>query len=151
MSAFRTTTALKQVAAIHFRDASNTLVDAEVGRVRNPANALKTFFDAFSAAISPDSVTGYANSAGSPDIGTPLAFCTVSGGVAPFTHLWTRSDGGGGSWTIDNPTAATTNFTALSVATDATAEFIDTVTDNIGAVAVAGPIGAFAINLGGSA
>lgn len=151
MSAFRTATALSGIAAIRYRNASNVLVTIARGRGRNAANSLKTFFSAMSAALTISEVAGYANSSSPADVTTQGAGVTVTGGAAPLTYLWTRTDGGPHSWTISDPTSSFTYFTCVAVdpLDQQTASFICTVADAGGTSAASNTVTVTANNLGG--
>lgn len=60
------------------------------------------------AIAAPDSVSGL-GSGGTPFSTSPNVQVTVSGGVGPFTYLWTRRSGVGGTPT--NPNGPLTAFT----------------------------------------
>lgn len=64
----------------------------------------------FSASISPSGVTG----SGKVNISTEIATCTPSGGVAPYTYLWSFVSGD--AVTVLTPTANTTRFRSNSSA-----------------------------------
>lgn len=149
MSAFRTSGGLMQIAAIHFRDAANVLKDVGVGQHRDGANALKAFFAAMSASI-PETVSGFVNKPSGADVITPSVAVTVTGGSAPYTYLWSRTDAGATTWSITSPTASETTFKAVGVASGdtETATFKCTVTSSAGSVD-SNVIDATAINLGG--
>ena len=150
MSSFRTA-ALSGIAAIRFRDSTNTLITATRGRARNAAAALKTFFSAMSASVTVTEVSGYANSSSAADVTTQGAGVTVTGGASPFTYLWARTDAGPHGWTISNPTASFTYFTCVAVDPfdPQTASFACTVTDPGGTTALSDTVTASANNLGG--
>lgn len=151
MSAYRNAAGLSQgIAAIHFRDGASVFKDIAVGRYRDASNTLRVFFETIAASASPPSLNGYGNTGGPVDITMSSdCTCTVVGGAAPFTYLWTRTDAGSDSWTITTATSAITAFIALAITSGSFATFICTVTDDTGAIAVSNEVSARAINLGG--
>jgi hypothetical protein len=97
------------------------------------SGVLQTVYQFFTTAPSAANVYGSVLSgAGTPiDITTNLVSAVVSGGVGPFTYLWTRTDAGPDTWTINSSTSSSTSFTATGVdaGTSAYATFTCTVTD----------------------
>ena len=150
MSAVRTESGLSAIMAVHCRDAANVLQEAAAGRVRDASAALKTFFSRISAEALPLSQRGYGNTGGTTTVTSPPFAVTVTGGVAPFTYLWERTDAEPETWVIDDDAAATTTFsTDLDEGTGALATFHCAVTDDTGAVAISNDVSARAINIGG--
>lgn len=149
MSAYRSAGGLLHIPSIHYRNAANVLTKAGVGRFRNAANALKTFFSAMAATI-PETVSGFVNKPSGADVTTPSVAVTVTGGSGTLTYLWSRTDAAATTWTITAPTAAETAFKAVGVAAGDTeiATFKCTVTGSSGSVD-SNSIDATAINLGG--
>lgn len=86
----------------------------------------KVFFSALSVSAAPvnaDGIGGVAN------INTSASTATASGGIGPFTYLWTKVSGD--NITINNATLATTTFRGSLMASPEVrnATFICTVTD----------------------
>lgn len=147
--AVRTATGLKSVATFKVRDASNTLRTVEKAFIRT-TNGLKQFFGQLAVALSQTTVQGSTNRAGSTGVSTRYVQATPQGGVAPFTYLWARTDGGAHSWTINSPTGAITNFsTTIGTNTEQVATFHCTVTDATGLTAVSADVTADCWNDGG--
>jgi hypothetical protein len=150
MSAVRQVSGLGQIAAISVRDAANALHAVGAGEVRDAGNMLQPFFSALSASAAPEETSGFGNDGSAISVSTGSVTVTVEGGVAPFTPLWARTDGGGTTWAISDHTAASTSFsTSLAAGDSDTATFACTVTDATGATAVSNDITATAVNLGG--
>lgn len=142
---------LGTISAISVRDAGNVLKTVTIGKVRDAGAALKTFFSALSATASPESKNAFGNSSSAVDVTVDLFTATPSGGVAPFTYLWTETTAGVNTWAITNPTGPSTGFTceALGQFDSDTAGFTCTITDSTGATADTNEVTAHATNLGG--
>lgn len=87
--------------------------------------------DPMSAVVSPDEI--FATSSMSTTVGSTAATAVVTGGLAPFTYVWSVvSFDAGVSPTITNSTAASTAFVQTGVAASDTntATFRVTVTDS---------------------
>jgi hypothetical protein len=82
-------------------------------------------------AFSPGSVSGYYAAGGTANISTGSVLATASGGVAPYTYAWARTDSSAYTWVIGAPTAATTSFGGQSIpeGVQTFADFELTVTD----------------------
>lgn len=118
--------------------------------VRDGAGAQVVFSPSsgMSVSVTPD-VYGSAASPTGVAITTSSASVTVSGGTAPFSYLWERTDAEGGTWQILSPTSATTQFRRLLVPPTADAypaTFACTVTDSTGQTAVTSDVDASVIN-----
>ncbi len=147
MIGVRDTTSLKQIARIWSRDGGG--LDAiAIGKIRG-VSGLSTFFASMSASASVPP-TGYSNSGSAADTLTGNSFCTVEGGVAPFTYLWEEVSASG-VWTIVSPASSLTGFIASAVdpIDTRTATFKCTVTDANGEIAASNTIEATAVNIGG--
>ncbi len=151
----RNITTTKQIAAVNYRNASAALKGIASIKIRNAANVLKTVFNPVSnlAVTVPGSVYGAQSSGSSVDVTTEIATAIATGGTAPYTYSWARTDAFGGTWTIFLPTNASTAFRASSVAAGDSklATFVCTVTDARGNVAASITINATADNFGGFA
>ena len=90
-----------------------------------------------SASASPSATSGFA--IGVSAITTNSTTVTPTGGTGPYTHAWTllSRDHPTTDPTANSPTSATTTFTQTNVMAGGfyTAEFLDTVTDSLGATA----------------
>jgi hypothetical protein len=148
VSAVRTTTGLGQITGIAVVDAASVLKTVQAAYVRTAAG-LKAFFASMAASAGAN-VNGYGNSSSSVDVTTGTVTCTVTGGVAPFTYLWTEVSSDG-TWNILSATSASTAFEAVSVSPSNSVhgEFKCTVTDANGVTAETGNVAARAVNLGG--
>lgn len=110
---------------------------------------MQTVFQYLTAVATPDSVSGSTASGTTDPVTTAPTAAVVTGGVAPFTYAWSEVDSLGGPWTIDNPTASVTTFTATVAAFDsATATFQCQVTDASSNVVTTNTVSATAINYG---
>lgn len=111
---------------------------------------MQTVFQFFSAAVTPNDVVGnyYGASAAPQNITTSTALATPIGGTAPFTYAWQQAGITADSWTITNPTSASTKFTALAITAGsaANAQFVCVMTDATGAVATTSAVNANAYN-----
>jgi hypothetical protein len=151
MSGFRDASGLRQIAGISIRDADNVLRTVSSAYLRTAAGTLRKFFGSMSAVAAPATKRAFGNSTGTLDITVSPVEATVTGGAAPFTYLWERTDAGGESWTITVPTGAITGFTAEDVppGETITATFKCTVTDAATTEAETNEVTATAVNLGG--
>lgn len=151
----RNITTAKQIASIKVRDGSNVLKDIASIKIRNASNVLKTVFSpANNLAVSvPAFVYGAQSSGSAIDVTTEIATAIPTGGTAPYSYSWARTDAFGGTWTIFLPTNASTAFRASSVAAGDSklAEFVCTVTDARGNSVASITINATADNFGGFA
>lgn len=114
MLGLRDSFALRPIVEIHARDVTDTLRSCAFAKVRDAGNVLRTAWSALTALASPSAVYGYGDSAALITVATNAATATPTGGVAPYTYLWSAVSGSG-TWTILNPTSATTSFQASSV------------------------------------
>ncbi len=126
-----------EIGAVLIRDAGG------LSEVFNNASA------AFTVDVTPDSF-GARNSTPPGGVTTSEVVATPSGGTAPYTFLWERTDAAPTDWTIIAPTSQATTFRAAAVGPgdsfDAT--FTCTVTDANGNSVVSGEVSANAINYG---
>lgn len=155
MSAVRDTSGLRALTGISIRDAGNALRTVSQGFARDAGNVSRLIFSAFGggsgATVSPTSVRGTGRSNYGIDISTDVATCTVSGGATPIAYAWTQT--GGDTFTILDPTSASTAFVANNVPAGPakTATFTCTATDANGLTAISNEVTATARNLGGYA
>lgn len=153
MISLRDTFGLKQIGAIFMRDAVGLKEIKEV--YLRDAGGLKLVYNQGSAlaVYVPASAYGAASSNTPVAISTEVIIATPSGGVAPYTYAWVRTDGGVDSWTIIFPASQETSFRANSVASGVirTATFKVTVTDARGQFVDSININATAENYGGFA
>jgi hypothetical protein len=132
----------RSIAALVIRDATNTPRTIKELWLRTP-DGLKQVFGQLAVTVSPTGVSGSVNRAGAATAYTRYVTASPSGGVAPFTYAWARTDGGAHGWAISSPTAAMTNFsTVVSSATDQTATFACTITDATGMTATSANVSA---------
>lgn len=150
----------------HVRDAGNVLVEIGASFIRDPSNVLvevseeairdvsgvHTYFapgGPFTVDVTPDSFGGRL-SPGPGAVTTSEVVATPTGGTAPYSYLWTRTDADPSVWQILSPTAAATQFRAEGVGPEdtLTATFKCTVTDSLGATADSADVNAQAINYG---
>lgn len=138
---------ISEIARVRVRDGGG-LSDIATVRVRD-VSGLHIVYSAMAAEASIPP-TGYANSGGAEDILTGNSMCTVTGGVPPYTYLWSEVSASG-TWTIVQNTNDFTGFVAVAVdpIDVRTAEFKCTVTDDTGESVDSNTITATAINLGG--
>lgn len=153
MISVRDTVGLKEIGAISARDTVGLKEIAEV-YIRD-AGGLKLVYNQGSslAVYVPASTYGAQSSSSPVDVVTEVIAATPTGGVAPYSYLWTRTDGGGGTWDIIFPTAQETSFRANDVAggDSLLATFKVTVTDSRGIAVDSININATADNYGGFA
>jgi hypothetical protein len=148
--------ATKAVAAAAFRDADNVSRVVALGKIRDAGNVSRTIFSALasagsgSIALSTTSVFGHVNTGISVAVQTGEVTATPSGGVEPYTYLWTRTDSALGTWSITAPTSPATRFFGGNCGPgDAlNATFHCTVTDAAGNTAVSGDVAAYVSNIG---
>lgn len=107
----------------------------------------KTFWQAFSALVSPSHVSGTISVNSVATVTTSSATASVTGGSPPLSYAWT---GGSGGWSIRSPASATTAFQCTGVAPDTTVNetFNCAVSDASGAIVSAGSVTASATNIG---
>lgn len=148
MFSARDATTLRTVKNVKARDAGGVLRQCQFAKVRASDGALRTVWAYLTASASVSSVEGYGNSITSIGITTASVTATPTGGTAPYTYAWTRTDGGADAWTITTPTAATTSFRATAVlpSDNQTATFICTVTDANGRTAATSAVSASSTN-----
>lgn len=122
----------KTIAAITVGTASGNK-SVQTGYV-GTASGNKVFFSAMTVVAAPDPVTG---SGIAINITTNAATATPTGGIGPYTYLWTKVSGDAIS--INSATSATTTFTGSGMASpeERDAIFICTVTDTATGLAVA--------------
>lgn len=153
MISLRDTVGLKQIGAIFVRDAGGLKEIAEV-QIRD-AGGLKLVYNQGSAlaVYVPGEAYGAASSDTPVDVSTEVIAASPTGGVAPYSFSWTRTDGGVDSWSIIFPAAQETSFRANAVVGGAirTATFRVTVTDARAQVVNSININATAENYGGFA
>jgi len=151
----RNITTAKQIEAVKVRNALSVSKGITSIKVRNASNILKTVFSpANDLAVNvPAFVYGAQSSGSAVDVTTEIATAIATGGTAPYSYSWARTDAFGGTWTIFLPTNAATAFRASSVAAGDSklAEFVCTVTDSRGNSVASITINATADNFGGFA
>lgn len=123
----------RTITAIQVRDGDNIARDITELWARDTNNVPRLIFStgpALSASAAPEAVGGV--SYGDGIVTTNATTVTATGGVAPYTYLWTVV-----SWTnlngpptANSSTSATTTFTQTAVAEDDSAVFRCTVTDD---------------------
>jgi hypothetical protein len=147
----RTSTGTKAIKAVKVRRSGGVTKDVFAGSVRN-ASALKRFFSqsgTISITADPASTYGAIAIGFTATISTNTTTVTPTGGANPYTYAWTLITSDGGTWSIQNPTSATTKFTCAGVVpnSDQTATFRCTVTDNVGGTGTV-DVEAFVANYG---
>lgn len=140
------------IGAISVRDGSG-LSAIGFGLIRE-ASGLETFFSPAGGAFTvdvPPTVYGGAAFDTPISVTTENVTATVTGGRAPYTYLWERTDAALGDWSIISPNAATTAFrrAALDANESDTAEFACTVTDANGSSVVSADVLSYVENYGG--
>lgn len=151
MSAVRDATTSRSFKAVRFRDNGNALRVANALRFRDAGNVLRGSAgsaSSLSATLSADYVSGAVNSSASRPVTTRLVTAIPSGAVDPCTFAWAQTDATAG-WTINNPSSASTTFTAASLApgSDLDGTFACTVTDAGGHSVVTAEVSAHAMNI----
>ena len=101
------------------------------------ASGVKRFFTqsgSLSVSADPAYVSGATALAGLATISTNSTTAAPTGGASPYTYAWTKISDDGGTWTIQNPTSATTKFNCAGVGADIdfNATFRCTATDAYG-------------------
>lgn len=138
--AARLSAGTKTISAVRARDAANNLQTIKEGWVRTLAG-LKQVFGALAANLSTTTVSGARNNSGTVLVTSGSVTASGAGGSPPYNYAWTRTDGGGHSWTITDPTLATTKFkTNVAHGASEVATFICTITDALGNTAVSDPV-----------
>lgn len=132
----RTSTGTKAIKAIKVRRSGGVTKNVFAGSVRN-ATALKRFFTqsgTITVTADPAALSAYAASFTPVTITTGFTTASPSGGSTPYTYAWTFVSSDGGTWTITNPTAASTKFSCAAVGANVgfNATFRCTVTDSVG-------------------
>ena len=124
--------ALKAVAYLSVRDAGGLLKAVESAFIRTAAG-LKAIWGSFTVSLDRDEVVGAAVSAAPIDITTREVTASADGAVGALTYAWARTAPDGQSWTITDPTSATTAFrTNVFRAAEWNATFECTITDQGG-------------------
>lgn len=133
----RTSTGIKAAAAMRVRDGSAVLKTVGNVRLRDASNTLKLVYTssgsggAFAVDASP--LVAYGGRAGGATLSITSEEVSVSitGGVGPYTYLWTVVAVSSGTWSISAPNADKTRFIASAVPAFDThsATFKCTVTD----------------------
>lgn len=146
--------ALIEIGSYFVRDASNTLVEIGEEWVRDSSNVLSLVYSKAGGAFTvdvPPTVYGGAAFTSPIAVTTENATATVTGGRAPYTFLWERTDAALGDWSIISPTAAATSFRRIAVGAgeNDTAEFACTVTDANGSSVASSDVLAYVENYGG--
>lgn len=148
----RDASGIDAIGAISVRGASG-LAAIGFGLIRD-TDSLETFFSPAGGAFTvdvPPTVYGGAAFTSPIAVTTENATATVTGGRAPYTFLWARTDAALGDWSIISPTAATTAFRRIAVGAgeNDTAEFACTVTDANGSSVASSDVLAYVENYGG--
>jgi len=127
--------------SVHVGGALKTLTE---GLIR-VSGSLKEFYSQIAISLDKYGALGIRNSAGTAVVTSESVTAIVTGAIGTVTHSWTKTSGG--SWTITNPTGATTQFSiSLAPNTDAAGTFIDTVTDQAGQTIASLPVGVTCTN-----
>jgi hypothetical protein len=145
--AIRSASGLQAVTAIKVRDGGGTLRTCQFLKVRDATNALRTIWQAMTAALNRSSVDGYGDSTGSITITTQSVTATPSGGTGPFDYAW--SSAGGDVPTINSPISPTTTFTFAGIGPgdSKSGSLACTVTDVNGITAATSAVTATATNV----
>lgn len=97
--------------------------------------ALRQFYAKLAVTLSKATAIGRASSAALVTVTSEPVTANVVGAVGSVSHSWTRTAPDAQTWTINNPTSATTTFsTDCDQSEEFSATFIDTVTDQAGQV-----------------
>lgn len=142
---------IDEIGAIVVRDGSG-LSNIGTGLIRD-GDSLETFF-APGSGLTLD-VTPVAYGAAATNFATTVTTSTVTvtvtGGTAPYTFAWERTDDVLGDWSIASPTAQSTAFRKglVSPGDNETAYFACTVTDANGNSATTIDVSAGVANYGG--
>ena len=106
---------------------------------------IATFTPPLTLSLSATSVSGFSFGG---TVFTNNVTVTPSGGQAPYTYAWVLSSGDG---EISYPTAATTNFyDTPGIEVTTSGQFICTVTNALGSIAVSDPVTATFFDYGGA-
>lgn len=147
--AVRTAAGVKDIAALVMRDASNTPRNIQELWARTQSGLVQVL-GKLTAGLSSTVAQGSVNRVAGGPVTTRAVQALPNGGVAPYTYLWARTDGGGHPWTINSPTAAITTFTTnVGTNVDQLATFHCTITDATGQSAVTASVDADCWNDGG--
>lgn len=147
----RTATGIEAIGAIAVRD-SGGLPAIGTGLIRD-ADSLETFFSpgsVLSLDVTPEAygaaATNYATT-----VTTSAVTVTVTGGTAPYSFAWMRTDAALGDWSIVSASTASTAFRKgiVSPGDDEQAFFACTVTDANGNTETTIAISARVANYGG--
>lgn len=148
----RDVSGIDAIGAISVRSVSG-LAAIGFGLIRD-TDSLETFFSPAGGAFTVDvPPTAYGGAAANFPIAvtSESVTVTISGGRAPFTFAWERTDDILGDWSIINPASQSTAFrvAGLGPGVGDTAEFACTVTDANGTEVITGNVLVYAENYGG--
>lgn len=146
------TNTLVEIGAVFMRDAANVLVEVGEEWIRD-GSGLHLVFNGGGGAFDvevPSDVYGAGARNSAIAVTTEQAAVTVTGGTAPYTYQWQRSDAPLGVWTIVAPIAQATGFRCAGVGPgeSESAQFTVKVTDANGASVTSTAILATAENYG---
>jgi hypothetical protein len=154
MIVLREASGLTNIGALFLREASGIVEIGEVflresGGLVEVYSSIESGGGAFTVDVTPDSF-GARVSSGAGAVTTSEVTATPSGGVAPYTYLWERTDADPADWTIISPTSQSTTFRAAAVGPEDTfnATFTCTVTDANGSEVTSDEVAAQAVNYG---
>lgn len=118
--------------------------------INDATNTPRPVFAGLLVDVSPTFISGGDTSESPVTITTTTVTATPSGGIAPYTYLWTITDPSTPNWSVDFPTTATTSASCSFVVPGGfeTANIHCTVTDSIGTTAVSEDVGCGVSNLG---
>lgn len=137
--------ATKDVTGIAVR-VGGALKTVTEGWVRT-GGVLKQFYGQLAISLNRTSVIGRGNSAGTTTIVSATVTATPTGAIGAVSYSWVRTAADGHSWTITNPTGATTAFqTAAAANEDWSATFTCTITDSAGQTITSGTVTADCAN-----
>lgn len=130
-------TATKACVGLHVHD--GTTKDAVRASIRTGGSVVRFFgsesgsSSSYSVTSSTDEVDGHGYSAGTVTVVTPSVTAIVEGAIGAVTYSWAKI-AGAGSWTITQPSQATTAFSVACARATAmqTATFRCTATDSAG-------------------
>lgn len=152
MSSIRDISGLFEIGAVSVRDAANVATEIGAMLIRDASGPHEVFNNsagAFDVDV-PGSVFGAGAFNGFMSVTTSLATATPSGGQAPYTYFWQRTDGGPATWVITAQASQTTSFrcNGLAPGDSESATFSCRVTDARGVEVTSDEIAATAENYG---